>query len=90
MTGDESGAVRIWNVHTARSVMELPTHGARVLTVAFTPSSKQIVSSADDGTVRVYDCVPCRPFAELLALANIRVTRELTTGEKRAFLGESD
>ena len=90
VTGDESGAVRIWNLHTARSVMELPTHGARVLTVGFTPSSDQVVSSADDGTVRVYDCVPCRPFAELLALAKIRVTRELTTGEKRAFLGESD
>ncbi len=57
--------------------------------VAFSPDGRQIASASLDGTVRVWMCEVCGPIEEVLAMAEQRVTRELTDEERQTFLHES-
>jgi WD40 repeat protein len=56
--------------------------------VAFSPDGQQIASSSFDATVRVWTCEVCGPIEEVLALAEQRITRELTCEEQETFLHE--
>ena len=80
------GTVRIWDLTRRGDPIVLRGHEGRVRDVAF---GQRVASAGDDGTVRVWDCEVCgRPIGEVLALAEGRVTRELTCEERQTFLHE--
>jgi WD40 repeat protein len=58
--------------------------------VAFDPTSKVVLASNHDGTVRRYTCVICGRLDDLLRLARARLGQEargLTPAERRRYLG---
>jgi WD40 repeat protein len=54
-SGELSPAVRIWDLGTRREIKSLVGHEDAITQVAFRPDGKQIVSSALDQTLRVWD-----------------------------------
>jgi WD40 repeat protein len=89
-TASADRTVRVWDARTGRSLAMLQSHAAAVSAIAFTPSGKEILSTGADDTVRISPCYVCRSTDELRSLAASRITRDLTRGERLAFLGESD
>jgi WD40 repeat protein len=77
--------VRIWDTPTLR-LLRVITHPDAVFGVQFTSDSRDIVTFDAAGTVRVWDaCTACEDANALLALASTRVTRALTSQERRTF-----
>ena len=83
------GTVRVWDWASEADPVVLRGHEGVVSGVAFTPDGQRIASSSADRTVHIWNCELCgRPIGEVLALADERVTRELTCEERRTFLNE--
>jgi WD40 repeat protein len=82
------GSVRIWDPIGGPNLVRLRGHDGLVSGVAFTPDGQWIASASTDGTVRVWTCEVCGPIEEVLALAETRITRELTDEERATFLHE--
>jgi WD40 repeat protein len=53
--GSSSAACRIWDASTHQTIVHLVGHIDDVLSVAFFPDGKQIMSASQDGTIRVWD-----------------------------------
>jgi WD40 repeat protein/serine/threonine protein kinase/DNA-binding XRE family transcriptional regulator len=81
-TASGDGIARLWEVATGQEVLHLFGHDAPLQSVAFSPDGKRLVTSGRDGMVRVY----LLELAELRALAEARLTRQLTDEECRRFL----
>jgi WD40 repeat protein len=60
------------------------THDAEVNAVSFSPDSRLVASGSGDNTVRVHRWRP----EDLIAEACSRLTRNLTKGEWRLYLGD--
>ncbi len=81
------GIVRVWDWMGGDRAVALRGHRLGVFSAAFSPDDQhRIVSAGNDGTVRVWNCAVCGPIEEVLALADERVTRELTCDERATFL----
>jgi WD40 repeat protein len=63
----------IWPVATGRLAFLLHGHGPVIRAAFFLPNSLRILTGGDDGTVRTYDCVICRPTSELVGAAQARL-----------------
>jgi WD40 repeat protein len=77
--------VRIFDAHTLMELRVItqpgPTAG-----VAFTADSLRVLGYTSPGTASLWDaCTDCESPQALLALARGRVTRQLTTAERREF-----
>ena len=88
VTAGVDGTARVWQAATGASVAVLGAGGRPVYAAEFSPDGRFVATGGGDRVVRLYDCEPCRPFAELLQLARSRATRKLTPQERREFLGE--
>jgi WD40 repeat protein len=88
VTAGIDGTARVWQAATGASVAVLGGGGRSVFAAEFSPDGRFVATGGADRVVRLYDCEPCRPFAELLELARSRATRKLTPQERREFLGE--
>jgi WD40 repeat protein len=83
-TGSEDNTAKLWDAETGVEILTLPGSLGGVKGVAFSPSdngSHLAVASAD-GVVRIF----LLQIEELLALAQTRVTRSLTTEECQKYL----
>jgi WD40 repeat protein len=73
-SGGVDGSVRVWDVERGQELLTLRGHTSFVTSLAFTPNGHQLVSSSDDGLVRVWDATPLRqdanPGDELLTLTD--------------------
>jgi WD40 repeat protein len=53
-TGDDSGALKLWDCATGNLIREMPHHGDWVFAVAFSKDGKWLASGSSDGTARVW------------------------------------
>ena len=85
-TASFDGTVKIWNVspgpEQGKEITTLSGHTAEVSGVAFSPDGKHLASVSWDGTLRVY----YTQIEDLIAAAEKRVTRSLTTEECQKYL----
>jgi WD40 repeat protein len=83
-TGSGDNTAKIWDVETGQEILTLPGSQGGVYGAAFSPvdGGSQIAVASNDGIVRVF----LLRIDELLALAQSRVTRSLTTAECKKYL----
>lgn len=55
VSGDDAGAIFVWNPESGEPVMQLTGHTDAILDIDWHPSGDQIVSTSADRTVRVWD-----------------------------------
>jgi WD40 repeat protein len=65
--GTNSGSLSVWDVHKGKLLVTLSGHTQGMRSLAWTPDGTRLVSSSNDGTVRVWDSrSPYNHEAELL------------------------
>jgi WD40 repeat protein/class 3 adenylate cyclase len=80
-TASADGTAKLWDAITGRELLTLTGHAGGLGDVAFSPDGTRLVT-AGNGTARVY----LLRLEELIALAQSRVTRSLTTEECQKYL----
>jgi WD40 repeat protein len=88
LTHDKEGEVRLWDARTGRSIAELRGHKGSVTKTEFSADGNRVLIASTDGKARIYSCEVCASIGDLLALAQKRVTRELTPEERDKYLHE--
>jgi len=83
-TGSSDNTAKIWDVETGVEILTLPGNSGGVYGVAFSPldGGAHLVVASNDGVARVF----LLRIEEMLALAQSRVTRALTTTECDKYL----
>ncbi len=83
-SGSEDNTAKIWDVATGQEILTLPGSKGGVSGAVFSPTDVEslLAVSSTDGVVRIF----LLQIDELLALAQSRVTRLLTTGECQKYL----
>jgi WD40 repeat protein/transcriptional regulator with XRE-family HTH domain len=86
VTSSNDNTVRVWTTTGVGDPIVFGGGGATMEGVAFSPDGRRLAAARGDGTVRVWHCQVCRPIPQVLTLAKKRVTRELTSEERKIFL----
>src|SRR5204863_2079113 len=60
-------AVRIWDVETGKEIATLKGHGPTLVSAAFSPDGRRVVTSVDFGSIRLWETTTGK---ELLRLKN--------------------
>jgi len=68
-------SVRVWDARSPNQLLMLLGPTKPVQAVLFTADGKTIVAAGEDGTIRRYDCVVCRPLPELMDAAQARLAQ---------------
>lgn len=79
---------RVWDTSSWTPVMELETPDVETYAVQFVDAHNTISTLNSDQTVRLYSCPVCLDSPSLVALANARVSRDLTCAERVMYLRE--
>jgi WD40 repeat protein len=87
VTAGDDGTVRVWDVDAGSPVSVFKIHeDIGVLRASFSPDGKSIVAGDLLGFVYVLDCEMCRPFKDILKLADELNPRQLTSDEMLQYL----
>ncbi len=89
VTASEDQTARVWDARTGEQLAVLSGHTGAVRNAVFSPDGHDVLTASMDGTARVFSCDVCGSTAQLLALARTRVTRALTSQERRTYLHQS-
>jgi WD40 repeat protein/DNA-binding SARP family transcriptional activator/serine/threonine protein kinase len=81
-TASDDATVRLWNAATGVTELVLRGHQGPVRQVRFSPDGSRLASIGRDGAVRVW----ALDLDDLIAIAQDKVTRELTEEECRQYL----
>lgn len=81
-TVGEDSPVRLWDAATGQELLTVAKGSSAVQDIAFSPEGTHLGVTSFDGVTRVY----VLPIEELVALAQSRLTRALTTEECRQYL----
>ena len=81
-TGNVDGMVKLWGAATGRELLTLTRQTAEVKDVAFSPDARRLEAVTVDGIA----CVYLVRLQDVMALAQARVTRALTTEECQEYL----
>ncbi|MCA1703595.1 MAG: WD40 repeat domain-containing protein, partial [Actinobacteria bacterium] len=77
LPGDDrtvDATLRVWEAKSGRLVAVFEDHASHVNSAAWDTAGRRIVTTSDDGTVRIFTCEVCVPIDKLLALARGRLT----------------
>ena len=85
---EHGNVARLWAAESGRLLLELRGYGDQVTKAVFSPDGKLIATSSWDRAARIYSCLVCAPFNDLLSIARSRVTQTLTPEERARVLGE--
>ena len=85
LTLSASNRVSVVSAETGSEMMGIPVKEAEAQKVALSPNGRDI-AVAGEGVVRVYTCEVCIGVKELLALADKRLSRDLTCLERNKYL----
>jgi WD40 repeat protein len=83
-TGSYDRTVRIWDAKSGTEIIVVGAHLKGVDSVSWSPDGRQIASASRDGTCRIWDATIS--IENLVANAQRRITRELTSEEKRNLM----
>ena len=81
MTASQDQTVKIWDSKTSQELSTLIGHDSGVKSVLYSPDGQRIITASQDQTVRLYTT----NIDELLAIANKKITRQLTAKEKEKY-----
>lgn len=81
-TGGRDGLVRLWDTATWTQTMALAGHQGELWGVGFAPDGRTLATTGQDGTTRVW----ALELDDLLAIAETKVSRQLTDLECRQYL----
>ena len=81
VTASQDQTVKIWNAETGQEILTLTGHDGGVTSAFYSPDGQRIVTASQDQTVRLYTT----NIDELLAIANKKITRQLTAKEKEKY-----
>lgn len=81
-TAGYDGSVKLWDAATGQELLTVAKGSSAVQDIAFSPEGTHLGVTSFDGVTRVY----VLPIEELVALAQSRLTRALTTEECRQYL----
>jgi WD40 repeat protein len=82
VTAGADGALIVWEAESGEQAFVLDSQAGEILSLAFSPDGKYLAASDGDGSTRVY----VMPVEDLLALAQDRLTRNLSDEECRRYL----
>jgi len=77
---------KVWDIYTGEEVVSLYGNTGNVFGVSFSPDGNYLATGGADGTVHTYTL----KIEELVALANSRLTRSLTSEECKKYLHMDD
>jgi WD40 repeat protein len=66
-------AAGLWPTESGRLFLYLFGHHGALTSASFSPDGRRIITSGDDGTVRLYACDVCPGIDGLVALAKRRL-----------------
>jgi WD40 repeat protein len=55
VTGNQNGAVEVWDSRTGKRIRTLGTHDREIRSVVFSPNGKHLASASGDGMVKLWD-----------------------------------
>jgi WD40 repeat protein len=88
VSATSSGPVRMWDGHSGRALVDVTGSDADVGAIAFADSQIALVgTTGGQDALTLLDCTICGDLDSLVALAETRVTRELTDAERATYLG---
>ncbi len=83
-TASSDRTVRIWDGESGAEIIVVGAHTGGVESVSWSPDGKRVATASQDGTSRVWDATIS--IEDLVATARRRVSRELTTEERRNLM----
>jgi WD40 repeat protein len=83
-TASSDRTVRIWDGESGAEIIVVGAHTGGVESVSWSPDGQRVASASQDGTSRVWDATVS--IEDLVANAHRRVSRELTTEERRNLM----
>jgi WD40 repeat protein len=81
LSASDDGTARLWDGTTGQETMTLG-HTGKLTNAMFSPDGRYILTASVDGTARVYFA----HIQDLVAAAQSRLTRQLTTEECQKYL----
>jgi WD40 repeat protein len=84
--GNEGGDVEIWDMTTFKLLHRCKGHEGVVMSVDFSPGSQQLVSTGDDGTIRLWDVASGKETRKINPVSAVRV---VFSGDGRRLIGQS-
>jgi WD40 repeat protein len=88
VTAREDSTARVWETATGRLITELHGHTRPLNSAVFGPGNTTILTGSRDGSARLFECLPCGSYEQLVGLVRARTTRLLTIEERRTYLDE--
>lgn len=90
VTGEDEGAVRLWEVEPLRQVAVIGHHTSRIKSVAFSPNGREVCSAGDDQMIGLWDVDARRLITKIGTHAQPVLAVAFSTDGKRIASGEHD